>query len=335
MSLLDTISTILSVANTFTNKSNADTKVTNSQAAWQQQQALQQKQLDIADQMMKMGMATTVDANGNITFYDTKTNTWRSVLSPSQQELNDLGIRESKQQLAIDAPVQRIENLVNATRRSREGQTAGVLKAQVDDQLRTGGYSPTRLASSLRLSRENAVNKGFDDIGSAVITQALRSGAKGGAITDALAKARSREIASTMGNPDLEGSQLADSMDASKLTSLSDVYQMFAGRASNNPQVSYNPTNIGASLSAALQNQRSAQALGLSNAGSIINGINPSIQPSAGTENTSWLNSLSSLLDSDVLGSIFKTRDKTGNSGTTASDNLMYTGGNGFLSRGF
>ena len=45
------------------------------------QKGLAEQQQKLANQAARLGMATQVDATGNVTYYDEQTNTWKSVLS--------------------------------------------------------------------------------------------------------------------------------------------------------------------------------------------------------------------------------------------------------------
>lgn len=238
--------------------------------AYQQQQAIQQEQLELSKELARRGIATQVDANGNVTAYDQATNTWKTVLSPTQQKIQDLSDQEQINTLQTDAPINRIENIVNATRRSKEGVAAGGVLASLQDRL----ANPVRgsdLASSLRLSRENAVNKGFDTVSASLGTQALRSGASGGAaLAGALAKQRGQAIAQTMGNPDIEGMQLADSTNADRLNSTGNIYNMLASRASGGGDTTFNPTQVGSNLAQTLANARSLSSSASGQQGNLL-----------------------------------------------------------------
>lgn len=235
------------------------------------QMQIAREQQQLAEEMAKRGIATQIDANGNVTAYNQATNTWQTILSPTQQRIQDLSDQEQINQLTTDAPMGRIENILNATRRSREGVAADGALASLTDTL----ANPIRggdLASQLRLDRTRAVNQGFDNVSSALTTQALRSGATGGsALLDQLARQRSQAIASTMGSPDIEGLQLASQLNSNNAQNGLNIYNVLASRASGAPIQTFNPTSVGANANAALSGSRNAAAGALNSQAGALN----------------------------------------------------------------
>ncbi len=236
-----------------------------------QMEAIAREQQELAELLAERGVATQIDANGNVTAYDKATNTWKTVLSPTQQAMQNLSDREQINQLKVDAPVNRVEGLVNAIARSKAGGTADAARMQLEDQMR-GGYNGQDLGSILALNRTRAVNQGFDNVSSALTQQALRSGAAGGgALAGALAKQRSQAIASTMGNPQIEGMQLAESMNQSKMGSLYNNWQGANAMASGGGGGTFNPVPIATNASAAAAGARTGANGALTGAGSLLN----------------------------------------------------------------
>lgn len=299
--------------------------------AMNQQNAIMQQQLALAERMNEQGLATQVDALGNITWYDKAKNQWQTILAPKQQELQDLSDDEQRQQLKIDAPMNRVENIKNATTRSKEGMVGESMRFGIEDMLRYGGVKANDLASSMRLSRERAVNQGFDDISNAAITTALRSGAGGtGNILSALAKARSKQIAATMGEPDIEGLGLAQDMNIQDMASKLSGYNLMQGRASNAPQMTFNPIGLGQNLTSSLAASRAASAQGTGQAGNMLAQAgamarNPIIPNYTQGGPASILSSISNLLgavggDRDPVAQIADWWNSRRPSGTTTAD---------------
>ncbi len=294
---------------------------------YQTQLQIQKEQQAIAREMMQLGIATQIDARGNVTAYDKATNTWKTVLAPTQQRIQNLSDREQIQQLNIDAPVNRAESLINAIARQREGSTANTALAQLQNQL-ARPTSGSAIASSLRRSREDAVNKGFDSVSSAALTQALRSGGSAGAITSSLAKARSQAIASTMGSPDIEGLQLAEDINANKLASLGNLYNALAARASGGGGATFNPVSIAsnadAATAAAMQRQQNTATLAGQLFGSSGNAVR-GIPDYAGGSDAALFGSLTNLIGAlpvtGLLDTWTKSRKKApaGNAGYDSS----------------
>ena len=164
------------------------------------------------------------------------------------------------------------EALTNARRRSMEGGIADSLAMQVQDRIsgRTG-VTGSQLESALRRARTTAVNQGFDQVGNALATQALRSGAAGTEkLGGSLAKARAQAIAQTMGVPEIEGRQLASDINATELGNNINNYAAFASRAAGSPGFAFSPTSAGSQLSQALASSRNAAATGGSQSGSLL-----------------------------------------------------------------
>lgn len=299
------------------------------QANEARQLALQQQQLEMAQEAQRLGLATQIDAQGNMSVYDKATNTWKVVLSPQQQQLQDASNNE---QLAGygDLTTARNQEQTQAGVRSQEGNTTAALRDQINRQISGGGQDSSRLAAALRLSRENALSNGFDSAQRGVATQALRSGATGfNAAASALGRAKAQAAASTMGAPEVEGLQLAESLNADKMAGMNSGYNLFASRAAANPNPTFTPTNYGSSLAGAL-GQRTAQgAAGAANlagnygqvAGAVDTGPRPVV------DNSLWggiADLAGSFAGNQDIGSIltqaYQNRTKKKQTGATVSE---------------
>lgn len=238
------------------------------------QNALNAKSQALAEKMDREGLATTVDANGNINYYDDKTNTWRTILAPQQAQINDASNLELLRSLSIDAPQARGERLRASQSKLLDQGTAGTLRDQLNNTISgAGAQKAGNLASSLRLSREGAVNAGFDQTQTALNTQQLRTGTGVGTAGAQLARARAAAIAQGMGNPDIEGLQLSKDMNATDVSNAINNYRGVADRAYS--PADYVPPNpsITPALTSALAASRNASVAGTGNAANIINNV--------------------------------------------------------------
>lgn len=260
----------LGVANALIGNSAAK-KAAEAQARTAAEQSLiAREQQDLAAELARRGVATQIDGNGNVTAYDKATNTWKTVLSPTQQAIQNTSDRESLYKYTVDAPLSRVENIADAIARSKGRGTADMARLQLEDSMR-GGYSGMDLGGILRTDRTAAVNKGFDDVSSALTTQALRSGASGGgALAGALAKQRSQAIASTMGSPMIEGLQLAESLNQNKINQRYNTYAGTSSVAGGAPQLNLGAAGIGAGTVASQTAARNASQNALANAGTLM-----------------------------------------------------------------
>lgn len=298
-------------------------------AAEARQVALQQRQLELAEEAQRLGLATQIDAQGNMSIYDKATNTWKVILSPQQQQLQDASNAE---ELAGYGDLTSARNQENAQAgvRSQEGNTASALRDQVNRQISGGGQDSSRLAAALRRSREEALSSGFDSAQRGIATQALRSGATGfNAAASALGRAKAQTAASTMGAPDIEGLQLAESLDADRMAGLNSGYNLFASRAAANPNPTFTPTNQGAALAGAL-GQRTAQGVAGAanlgaNYGSVAGQVNTGPRPVI--DNSLW-GGIADLAGSfsggqdigSMLAQAYQSRGKKKQTGATVSE---------------
>lgn len=236
--------------------------------------ALNARSIELSEKMNQQGLATQVDANGNITYYDEAQNTWRTILAPQQAQINDASNLENLRALSVDAPLARGQLLRNSVAQQQDAGTADALRKQQDNLIAGKGLAKGKdLASSLRLARTGAVNAGYDEAMSGLNTQSLRTGVGTGGVAAALAKSRANQITQTMGNPDLEGMQAADDANAAKVSNSINNYGTVANRAFAMPGVSLPNPSIAPTLAASLAASRNGAAAGTANAANTIRGI--------------------------------------------------------------
>lgn len=243
----------------------------------QRQTAADQKAL--SDKLYTLGLASQVDAQGNMTVYDQASNTWKVLPSQMTKQLMDASNNEEMLRLTQDAPMARGESIANARRRGMEGSTADSLMLQAQDKIagRTG-LKPGAIEAALRLSRTNAVNQGFDSVRNDVATQALRSGSAGyDSSMSQLGKARAQALAQTMGTPFVEGLQMERDLNAADLGNTLNNYGAMASRAAGSPGFAFSPNNTGAQLTQALAQNRATGGQMTGASGSMLNNYGSTI----------------------------------------------------------
>jgi hypothetical protein len=175
----------------------------------------------------------------------------------------------------------------------------------------------------LRASRTQAVNQGFDDVGAAISTQSLRSGASGAGAAAQLAKARSQALAQTMGVPELEGLQAAEDLNATKRGNAINNYNAIASRASSGGSFGA-PGSVAPALNQPLQSLRSGGQQGLQGAaGTTANAGRPIQQP--GVYNPAPLIASFGNAAADLYSSIYSSR--TGGSNPINDRNVKSNSG--------
>lgn len=276
----------------------------------QRQHLISLEQLRLSERMIDLGLATQIDAQGNITTYDEDTNTWRVIPTERQAQLMQAADDEILRSFNVDAPIARGELLRNSARRAREGSVADGMLKQVGDA-NSNQVSGNQLASSLRSARTAAVNAQFDDVGNAMSTQALRSGANGAGAMSQLARARAKAMAEGMGNPEIEGMQLADDVNASRLSNRINNYSAMATRASNADGFSPGTSSVAPTLAGALSNARQGANASFAQAGGMMaNAGRPIQQP--GTYNPAPLIGALGNAGADLFSALMSSRTSGG-----------------------
>jgi hypothetical protein len=100
-----------------------------------QQKEFADKQIEFLQYAQKLGLATNVDASGNITYYDPQKNSWQTILSPTQRRLQDASDTEQLRSLTTDAGMARSDRINAAHTRALEGDTADTLRNQLNNRL--------------------------------------------------------------------------------------------------------------------------------------------------------------------------------------------------------
>lgn len=193
------------------------------------------KQISLADyiqglsqQLVGRGSGITMP-DGTVIGYDAASGTYKAPLSAEQQAQQAASDHEEGQRLTVDQEMRRRalgdyeENRQQASGEAKQGLRDLSLFRQG-----VGQVNPEQIASSLRSSRTGAVNAGYDDAARAASMLGARTGSA--SVTDALAalgRNRSNAIAQTVGTPDVEGLQISDELNKSRLGQKVGTYSMF------------------------------------------------------------------------------------------------------------
>lgn len=220
------------------------------EAQYRAQQALADRQQQLAEQLARQGIATRIDGSGNIVAYDKGTNTWRTVLSPEQKQLQNASDAEHLKEIGVDATAARNERTQAASARVGESQTAAALRQRIMDSFSgKGSVDPYRVSQSEELSNKRAIAAGDNQVGAELGTEALRGGSNNvQQVGAALARARSQQIADTMGNPELKGLLASRQLNEGRQNADVGAFTQFADRAANVDNAPFNPVNITATL---------------------------------------------------------------------------------------
>lgn len=211
------------------------------------EQAEQAKKLaakDKADQ--RLG---TTDASGNRSYFKEGVG-WVSELSPMQQALQERYRREEEATLDNDLPKQRQLFNQNVKRQNDESDTADQMKWKM-------GQATRRSVNDIEGELNNVTAKGLEEgYGSALedaMRAALRTGSSNAGLVAAdIGRDRSAKlIQSLMSNK--QSARLQSEQEYGNDTKqTSDLYNLFASRASADPNIAYNPRNVDGSANSSL-----------------------------------------------------------------------------------
>lgn len=221
------------------------------------QRALASRQIDISKyiedlsrELMSKG-TTQVDPYGGTTGYDPATGAYRSTLGPAQQRTQAASDAEEAARLTIDQELRRAGLASSEGLRSDAARASGAALGDIDNFRRgIGRVDPNELASRIRLDRTAAVNAGYDDAERAAQTIQTRTGSS--AVADALRRLATDRVRAQaqIGSPEVEGLQLADTLNQGRSTQLGNFYNMFTNEGRDFHDAPFTPAPYAAAADA-------------------------------------------------------------------------------------
>jgi hypothetical protein len=204
------------------------------------QQGLTDKQTSIADYISQLAQQTAntssdiYDPSGGFTRYNPATGKYEYALGDARLGIQNASYGEELLRNTTDQQIRR-QGLTDAER-MRQVSSGRATRALSDiDAARrgVGMVDPNAVAGEMLTDRTRQVNAGYDDAERAAKTLQLRTGssAVGDALT-ALARDRVRTQAS-VGNPNLEGIQAAQELNAPRTQQLYGAYKQFGDEGRN------------------------------------------------------------------------------------------------------
>lgn len=268
---IDPVSTGLSLASSIAglfgtnskNKAAAADKENNARIT-QEQLALSRLISDAASKYSAQGNGIT-DIYGGGARYNPATGSWEYDLGATPAAIQGLSDEEELARYGIDQDLRR-EGLVDSETSRRNALAQGEQELQ-DYNLQKQGIGmadPSKIAATLRASRLRANNAGFDDAMKAAGTMSLRTGTAAGDVFANLGRARANNIATTMGDPEIEAMSIADSMNTNRKSNTLSAYNLFDTKGRDFYDAGYAPSTRG---SDALDNIFNAKNLELTKFG--------------------------------------------------------------------
>lgn len=167
---------------------------------------------------------------------------WVSDLSDSAQGIQDAQRREQMDVLTKDLPMRRRAMERNEQRSFEDEATADGMRRDLKDLRRA---PDSELENLLYGSATRGMNEAFDKSQAAAVTAAARTGTSN---IDRILHGLNKDRAEAFGNAAMEAKLKArgsgDAAFENKRSSLANLYNMFATRASVAPDVSYQPMNV-------------------------------------------------------------------------------------------
>lgn len=224
----------------------------------------------LSEGLMSKGSNIT-DPYGSVTGYDAASGSYTSPLRPGEVAIQNASDAEELQRMTVDQEMRRRGLQEADSRRQLAGDEArqGIRDISLFKQ-GVGALDPAQLASSIRLQRQQAINAGYDDAERAATKLSLRTGSS--SVSDALARIgrdRARTQLEGMGNPEIEGLQLAEDMNKSRLGQKVGLYDMYNTNANNVYDANFVPSNA---ADKAFDKSVTAQQLDIGRTGAAISG---------------------------------------------------------------
>ncbi len=224
-------------------------QVTNYMIALMNHQAQEEQQFyqrGMADKLMHKQDQGTTDAMGNATRY-VPGKGWVTTLSDTGQGLQNAQVAEQGRQFADLQDKRRLmeSNL------GRQAGDADRADAYLNESRHQRYVNPTELYYSMLKDTAQGINEGYDKTEHGVATQALRSNTSNtGPIFAELARARGKDLSGAMTQAKSSAMTLAPQLNNEAVTNDNNLYNMFATRAGNMPDVSFTPPNVSQSAGA-------------------------------------------------------------------------------------
>lgn len=185
----------------------------------------------------------TTDQYGNRAYFDPERG-WVTKLTPTSQRVADQQLEEQIMSLFRDAPQRRRAEDANEIARIGERGTANAL---MDEFRGVRREDPDRVRAMLYDRSRMGIDEAHDDVASAAITNALRTGnSNTGAITAALSRAKGKDLAKASLDAELGAEDRADQKYTARRNDLAGLYAAFGDRASRLPSTTYQPATVDA-----------------------------------------------------------------------------------------
>jgi hypothetical protein len=203
-------------------------------------QAERRDRIRAAEQGRDMQLEGATDAQGNRTRY-VPGKGWIIDKSATSQELGDLQNREQAATLAGDLPTKRRALERNVGRQIEEGDVADSILRQFQDVR----VDPESIKREMLGMTMRGINSDYDNLTNSAMRKAIRTGSSNtGDILADLGRARADSVGKAYGDIVPKAAAQATALEGQQKSSLANLYNMFAQRSSNTPNVSFSPQNL-------------------------------------------------------------------------------------------
>lgn len=180
------------------------------------------------------------DADGNRSHFVEGVG-WVTDLSPIAKAIRDAQNKEQELVLNQDLPAKRQHMFENLNQqRGERYMSEGIMKQMRNLQME----DPSAWKNRLYGAATRGINDAFTSMGNSAMNTALRTGASNsGAILASLAGQQADMEQKAAEDAEIRAPQMAEAQFNDRRNNLMQLYNMFAGRASQNPETPYQPQN--------------------------------------------------------------------------------------------
>lgn len=221
----------------------------------------------MSKQLLKLMTAGIDDGNGNTVVYDKHTNTFKTVLNPSNQQAAKASDMETLQRLLTEMPRERQERYQNSLGRGQDRSLADTLRGQITSANKNR-MTPQRLEGDLYSANSRGISDAYGKVRNDVATTGLRTHTSGDSAIKNLAKAMAGQMGDARTSAKLSGIQGADQVNQGHIGELMNEYGAENASANNIDNVPFNPFTLNTQMAQLAASQKSqvpyASAVGAS-----------------------------------------------------------------------
>lgn len=209
----------------------------------------------MSKQLLKLMTAGIDDGNGNTVIYDKKSNTFRTVLNPTNRASAKASDMEGLMRLTTELPRERQERYENSLGRSGDRQLANTLRNKMVTA-DANRMTPARLEGDMYTANAEGINDAFKKVGGNVAATGLRTHQSGDTAITNLAQTLAKNLGTARVQARLGAKQGADQINQSHIGELAGEYGAENASANNIDNTPYNPFTLNTQMAGLASSQK-------------------------------------------------------------------------------